>query len=216
MQGRAIVEALGSKAATSKIVMMNGDPGDPNTARFKEGALSELKGRVVIAKSYDTEKWLPSAAKANLSKAVKSIGLDNIAAVYSANDGMAGAIIDALKDDGVTKMPPVTGQDANLDAVQRIVAGRQQMTVYKSFLLEATNAAEMAVAKVQGKSIEFSALTEDTVDSPTQKDIPSMLVPVVALTKDNIKSTVIKDGVYTVKDICTAQYAADCAAIGLN
>ncbi|WP_406349027.1 sugar ABC transporter substrate-binding protein [Streptomyces sp. NBC_01597] len=216
VQGRAIVEALGSKAATSKIVMMNGDPGDPNTARFKEGALSELKGRVVIAKSYDTEKWLPSAAKANLSKAVKSIGLDNIAAVYSANDGMAGAIIDALKDDGVTKMPPVTGQDANLDAVQRIVAGRQQMTVYKSFLLEATNAAEMAVTKVRGQAIEFDALAEDSVDSPTQKDIPSMLVPVVALTKDNIKSTVIKDGVYTVKDICTAQYAADCAAIGLK
>ena len=74
----------------------------------------------------------------------------------------------------------------------------------------------MAVAKVQGRSIEFDALTRDKVDSPTQKNIPSLLVPVVALTKDNIKDTVIKDGVYTVKDICTAEYAADCAAIGLK
>jgi D-xylose transport system substrate-binding protein len=212
VQGRAITDALGDKAATSKIVMMNGDPGDPNTARFKEGALTELKGRVVIAKSYDTDKWLPSVAKANMKKAVQSLGLANIAAVYSANDGMAGAVIDALKEEGATKLPPVTGQDANLDAVQRIVAGEQRMTVYKSFLLEATN----AVDKVQGKSLEFDALTQDSVDSPTQKAIPAMLVPVVALTKGNIKATVIKDGVYTVKDICTAKYAADCAAIGLN
>ena len=216
VQGRSIVEALGSKAATSKIVMMNGSLADPNTARFKEGALSELKGRVVIAKSYDTKEWLPAVAKANMKKAIQSIGLDNIAAVYSANDGMAGAIIDALKDEGATKIPPITGQDANLDAVQRIVAGEQSMTVYKSFLLEATNAADMAVAKVQGHAIQFDALAQDTVDSPTQKAIPSMLVPVVALTKANIKSTVIKDGVYTVKDICTTKYAADCAAIGLK
>jgi len=216
VQGRSIVEALGSKAATSKIVMMNGSLADPNTARFKEGALSELKGRVVIAKSYDTKEWLPSVAAANMKKAVQSIGLDNIAAVYSANDGMAGAIIDALKDEGATKIPPITGQDANLDAVQRIVAGEQSMTVYKSFLLEATNAADMAVAKVQGHGIEFDSLTQDTVDSPTRKAIPLMLVPVVALTKANIKSTVIKDGVYTVKDICTTKYAADCAAIGLK
>jgi D-xylose transport system substrate-binding protein len=216
VQGRAIVDALGDKAGTSKIVMVNGSPADPNTARFHEGAVSELKGRVVVAKSYYTKEWLPEVAKANMQKAIKSVGLDNIAAVYSANDGMAGAVIDALKEAGVHKMPPVTGQDADLAAVQRIVAGEQRMTVYKSFLLEATGAADMAVAKVQGKAIEFDALAQDSVDSPTEKSIPAQLVPVVALTKDNIKATVIKDGVYTVKDICTAKYAADCAAIGLK
>lgn len=216
VQGRAIVDALGDKAATSKIVMMNGSPADPNTALFKEGALSELKGRVVIAKSYDTREWLPEVAKANMAKAIASVGLKNIAAVYSANDGMAGAVIDELEQSGATKLPPVTGQDANLDAVQRIVAGEQTMTVYKSFLLEAQGAAEMAVYKVQGRDIAFDAMTQDTIDSPTRKDIPAMLVPVVALTKSNIKDTVIKDGVYTVKDICTAKYAADCTAIGLK
>ncbi|MEV2210861.1 substrate-binding domain-containing protein [Streptomyces sp. NPDC050997] len=216
VQGRAIVGALGDKAATSKVVMMNGSVADPNTARFKQGALSELEGRVVIAKQYDTREWLPEVAEANMKQAIQSIGLSNIAAVYSANDGMAGAVIDAMKEAGATKIPPVTGQDANLDAVQRIVSGEQFMTVYKSFLLEADNAAEMAVAKVQGRSIEFEALTPDSVDSPTQKDIPSQLVKVVALTKDNIKDTVIQDGVYTAKQICTSKYASDCAAIGLE
>ncbi|MEU6550362.1 substrate-binding domain-containing protein [Streptomyces sp. NPDC046915] len=216
VQGRAILEALGGKAATSEVVMMNGDPADPNTGKFKEGALSELKNKVRLAKVYNTDKWAPDAAKANMEKAIQAIGLDNIAAVYSANDGMAGAVIEALKEAGAAKIPPVTGQDANLDAVQRVISGEQYMTVYKSFLEEATNAAEMAVYKVQGHDIQFDALAKDTADSPTEKKIPAALVPVVSLTKDNIKDTVIADGVYTVKQLCTQKYAADCAAIGLK
>jgi D-xylose transport system substrate-binding protein len=216
VQGRAIVDALGSKAATSKVVMMNGDPADPNTARFEKGALGELQGKVNIVKRYNTDKWSPAVAETNMKKAIKAYGLSDIAAVYSANDGMAGAVIKALKDAGATTIPPVTGQDANLDAVQRIVSGEQFMTVYKSFLLEAGTAADMAVSKVQGHGIEFDSFTQDTVDSPTQTDIPAALVPVVALTRNNIKQTVIKDDVYTVKQICTAEYAADCAAIGLT
>ncbi|GAB2721438.1 substrate-binding domain-containing protein [Streptomyces bullii] len=216
VQARSLLDELGGRASAGKVVMMNGDPADPNTALFKAGALSELQGKVNIVRQYDTAKWSPAIAKANMKKAIEAVGLNDIAAVYSANDGMAGAAIEALEEAGATEMPPVTGQDANLDAVQRIVAGRQFMTVYKSFLLEATNAAKIAVAKVQGRSIEFDALTRDRVDSPTQKDIPAMLVPVVALTKDNIEATVIKDGVYTVKEICTTRYAAACAAIGLD
>jgi len=216
VQGRALVGALGDKAETSKIVMMNGSPADPNTALFKKGALDELNGKVVIAEQYDTREWLPSVAKANMKAAIASVGLNNIAAVYSANDDMAGAVIDELKAAGATRIPPVTGQDASLAAVQRVVSGEQYMTVYKSFLLEATNAAQIAVYKIQGRDLQFDALVTDKVDSPTQKEIPSVLVPVVALTQDNIQQTVIKDDVYTVKQICTGQYAADCAAIGLK
>ncbi|MGW1952257.1 sugar ABC transporter substrate-binding protein [Streptomyces sp. NPDC001920] len=216
VQGRSLVEELGSARASSKVVMMNGDPADPNTARFKEGALGELEGEVDVVKKYDTDKWSPEVAEANMRKAIAAVGLADIAAVYSANDGMAGAVIKALKDAGATRMPPVTGQDANLDAVQRIVAGEQFMTVYKPFLAEATNAAKMAVYKVQGRDIEFDALTQDSVDSASEKGIPSNLVPVVAVTKDNIAKTVVRDGVYTVEQICTAEYKADCAAIGLR
>ncbi|WP_322621325.1 sugar ABC transporter substrate-binding protein [Streptomyces acidicola] len=216
VQGRAVVEALGERAKDSKVVMINGSVADPNTELVKQGALKQLQGSVVIAKSYYTKEWSPAVAKANTEKAIKSMGLSNIAAVYTASDGLAGAAIDALKEAGISKVPPVTGQDANLDAVQRVISGEQYMSVYKSFLLEANNAAEIAVAKVQGRSIEFDALTRDKVDSPTQEDIPSMLVPVVALTKDNIKETVIRDDVYTVKDICTPKYEAACQEIGLT
>jgi D-xylose transport system substrate-binding protein len=216
VQGRAVVEALGDKAATSKVVMMNGSKTDPNAAQFKKGALSELQDKVNVVRSYDTVDWKPENAKANMAQAISEVGLGNIAAVYSANDGMAGAVIDALKEAGADKIPPVTGQDADLAAVQRIIAGQQYMSVYKPYPEEATNAAEMAVARVQGRSIEFDALTRDSVDSPTDKKIPAMLVQVVALTKDNIKETVLKDSIYTVKELCTAKYATACGRAGLN
>jgi D-xylose transport system substrate-binding protein len=216
VQGKALLEALGTNASSKKIVMMNGSPTDPNAAQFKAGALGELNGKVVISKTYDTKDWDPAVGKANMEKAISAIGLSNIAGVYSANDGLAGAVIDAMKTMGVSKVPPVTGQDAELDAVQRIVRGEQYMSVYKSYPDEASAAAEMAVAKIQGRGIEFDALTRDKVDSPTTKKIPSQLMPVVALTKANIKETVIQDGIYTVKQICTASTKADCTAIGLK
>ncbi|MEU1195901.1 substrate-binding domain-containing protein [Streptomyces sp. NPDC005813] len=219
VQGKALLQAVqdeSGSATSKKIIMMNGSPTDPNAAQFKAGALSELKDKVVIAKTYDTTDWNPVNAKANMEKAITAVGLDNIAGVYSANDGLAGAVIDALKTAGVSKVPPVTGQDAELNAVQRIVKGDQYMSVYKSYPQEASAAAEMAVAKVQGRSIEFDALTRDKVDSPTNKGIPAQLVPVVDLTRENIDDTVIQDGIYTVKQICTAAYKAACNSAGLK
>ncbi|MFF9814376.1 sugar ABC transporter substrate-binding protein [Streptomyces sp. NPDC014006] len=217
VQGRTLLGALGEGADTSdRIVMMNGSPTDPNAGQFKRGALSELNGKVTIAKSYDTKDWDPKNAQANMAEAIAAIGAKKIAGVYSANDAMAGGIIKALKAAGVSTLPPITGQDAELDAVQRIVAGDQYMSVYKPYPTEAEAAAEMAVAKVQGRDIQFDALAGDTVDSPTQKDVPAQLVSVVALTKSNIKSTVVKDGIYKVPEICTAKYASACSAIGLK
>ena len=215
VQGRALLEALGGKAKSSKIVMMNGAVTDPNAAHVQEGrALGELDGKVEIGKEYDTKEWKPENAKANMQEAIVSLAGDNIAGVYSANDGMAGGIIAALKAAGVTTLPPVTGQDAELAAVQRIVAGEQFMSVYKPNAPEASAAAEMAILLARG--IGLGAMAQADIDSPTTKGIPSVLVPVVSLTKENIKDTVVKDGVYTVEEICTAKYKADCEEIGLT
>ncbi|WP_425265063.1 sugar ABC transporter substrate-binding protein [Streptomyces regalis] len=216
VQGRSLLEAMGEVDSSDKIVMMNGSLTDPNAKQFKAGALSELNGQVDVAKSYDTKDWKPENAEANMAQAIKAIGVNNIKGVYSANDGMAGGVIRALKAVGVTQLPPITGQDAELDGVQRIVAGEQYMSVYKSYPQEAESAAEMAVAKVQGHDIQFDSLTQDQVDSPTDQDIRALLVPVVALTQDNIKETVVADGIYQLSDICTAKYKAACAAIGLS
>ncbi|MGR6973361.1 sugar ABC transporter substrate-binding protein [Streptomyces cynarae] len=211
-QGQALLTALGSKAKSGKIVMMNGSVTDPNAAQFKKGAHEVLDGKVNIGKEYDTKDWKPENANANMEAAISALGKQNIIGVYSANDGMAGGIITALKAAGIKV--PVTGQDAELAGVQRIVTGEQYMSVYKPYPQEADVAAEMAVALAQGKSVD--SIAKDKVDSPTTKQVPSVIVPVVALTKDNIKDTVVKDGLWTVADICTAQYKSACNTIGLK
>lgn len=215
-QGKALAAALGSDTASKKIIMMNGSLTDPNAAQFKKGAESELKDKVIVAAEYDTKDWNPVNAKANMEKSIQAVGLSNIAGVYAANDGIAGAVIDVFKAAGVSKVPPVTGQDSELIAVQRIIKGDQYMSVYKSYPQEANAAAEMAVARVQGRTIEFDALTRDKVSSPTNKDVPSQLVPVVALTKENIENTVVQDGIYTVDKICTTAYKALCSSLGIK
>ncbi|MER6631647.1 substrate-binding domain-containing protein [Streptomyces sp. NPDC000987] len=212
-QGEALLKALGSKATkSSKIVMVNGSVTDPNAAQFKKGAHSVLDGKVTIAKEYDTKEWSPDNANSEMEAAISAVGAKNIAGVYSANDGMAGGIITALKAAGLSV--PVTGQDAELAGVQRIVAGEQYMSVYKPYAPEADAAAEMAVALAKGESLD--SIAKDKVSSGSATDVPSVLVPVTSLTKDNIKDTVVKDGVYSVSEICTGKYAAACKKIGLQ
>jgi D-xylose transport system substrate-binding protein len=212
-QGEALLEALGDKAKDGQIVMMNGSSTDPNAAQFKEGAHSVLDGKVKIGREYDTKEWKPENANANMEGAISAIGKDKIVGVYSANDGMAGGIITALKAAGISNIP-VTGQDAELAGVQRIITGEQYMSVYKSYPQEAAVAGEMAVALAQGKSLD--SIAKDKADSATTKGIPSVLVPVVSLTKDNIKETVIKEGFYTLDEICAGNYKAACDKIGLK
>ncbi|MEU6506275.1 MULTISPECIES: substrate-binding domain-containing protein [unclassified Streptomyces] len=212
-QGQALLKALGSKATkSSKIVMVNGSVTDPNAAQFKKGAHEVLDNKVTVAKEYDTKEWSPDNANSEMEAAISAVGKDNIAGVYSANDGMAGGIITALNGAGIKV--PVTGQDAELAGVQRIVAGTQYMSVFKSYPQEANVAAELAVAVAKGQ--DLSSLAKDKVSSGSAKDVPSVIVPVVSLTQDNINDTVIKQGYYTVSDICTADYKAACDKIGLK
>ena len=207
VQGKALLDTLGSKAKSGDIVMMNGAITDPNAAQYKKGALSVLDGKVKVGKSYDTKEWEPVNANSNMEAAISALGKDKIIGVYSANDGMAGGIITALKGAGFAKLPPVTGQDAELAAVQRILVDEQFMSVYKSYPQEAATAAEMAVALAKGEKLD-SITKGTTVDSSTTKKVPSVLVPVVSLTKDNIKDTVIKEGIYTTGEICAGKYKA--------
>ncbi|MEW1549787.1 substrate-binding domain-containing protein [Streptomyces tsukubensis] len=213
VQGEALLAALGDRAKSGKVVMMNGSVTDPNAALYKKGSHAVLDGKVDIGREFDTKEWKPENANSNMESAITALGKDKIIGVYSANDGMAGGIITALKAAGVTKLPPVTGQDAELAAVQRIVAGEQYQSVYKPYSGEANAAAEMAVALARGEKL--GAVAKDSVDSPTTKGVPSVLVPVVSLTKTNIKETVLKDGIYTLDEICTPKYRAACGALGL-
>ena len=129
---------------------------------------------------------------------------DSLVGVYAANDATAGGAIAALKAGGVRPLPTVTGQDAELTAIQRIVGGDQYMTIYKDLKREAEIAATQAVALLDGKTLVGQS--EETNGIPT-----TLLTPVI-VTIDNIMETVIADGFYTIEQICTPEYVRACAA----
>ncbi|KOG30638.1 ABC transporter substrate-binding protein [Streptomyces resistomycificus] len=213
LQGQALIDALGDKATPkSKVVMINGDDADPNAAQFKEGAHKALDGKVDIAYE-QSGLWKDTVAAQKMSAAITQLGAKNIAGVYAANDGMAGGIATVLKGAKISGIP-LTGQDAELAGIQRIVAGTQSSTVYKAFKPEADAAAQLAVNLLEGKSIDD--LATETLTSGSGDKVPSQLLTPVSVTVDNINDTVIKDKLYTVADICTADYAAACKKAGLE
>jgi D-xylose transport system substrate-binding protein len=215
-QGDSLLEALKSKGDDQgPIVMINGSPTDSNSAPYKEGAHSVLdKAGVKVAKEYDTPDWSPDKAQQQMDQAITSEGKDGFAGVYVANDGMAGGAIASLKRAGVDPSSlPVTGQDAEVAALQRILAGEQLMTVYQPIKQIASAAAELAVPLAQGE--KAPDIAKDSTNNG-KEDVPSVLVDTITITKDNIQDTVIKDGFVKADQICTADFADACAEAGIK
>lgn len=207
LQATAFVEALEAAGGGDGILMVNGSPTDSNAALFREGAhrVIDESGLRVLAE-YDTPGWNPDRAQDWVAGQIAQYD-DEIAGVYAANDATAGGAVSALKAANVDPFPIVTGQDAELAALQRIVSGDQYMTVYKAIKPQAELAAEVAVALLNGEE----------VTAPMETDgVPTTLLDPVAVTVDEILDTVVADGFWTVSDICTPQYADACEAAGIR
>jgi len=216
IQGQSLLDGLGSDAKGSSIVMVNGSPTDPSAGDYKEGAHQVLdKSGVKIAKEYDTPDWSPDKAQREMDQAVTALGKGQIAGVYSANDGMASGILAALKSAGIDPAKvPVTGGDAEVAALQRILAGEQYSTIYLTIKKQAETSAEIAVAVAQGKDVPAGLINARTDNG--QEKVPSVLLTPIAVTKDNIADTVIKDGFYDPSEICTGKYKSACDAAGIS
>jgi D-xylose transport system substrate-binding protein len=215
LQGDALLKALGTPAGKS-IIQINGAPTDNNAKLFKAGAHSVLDtSGVKIAKEYDTPDWSPDKAQTEMEQAITAVGKDKINGVLAANDGTGGGAIAAMKGAGIDpKKVPVTGQDAELAAIQRILAGEQYMTVYKAIIPEAEGAAELAVALAQGKPAPAGKVN-GKVDNGS-KQVESILLQPVVVTKANVNDTIIKDGFLKAAEICTAEYKSACTAAGIS
>lgn len=207
LQASALLDTLATTGVTDGILMVNGAPTDNNAALFKRGALKEFdaSGIKVLAK-FDTPDWSPDKAQDWVAGQLTQYN-GRISGVYAANDGTAGGAIAALKAANVSPLPPVTGQDAELAAIQRIVSGDQYMTIYKAIRKQASLAAEAVVALLQGQPVRADSVVNGT---------PTTLLKASVVTIDSIMGTVVADGIYTVAQICTPQYAADCAAAGIR
>ena len=218
LQATALMTAL-SGVTKPTIVMINGSPTDHNATLFKQGAHSVFDplvtaGKLTIAKEYDTPDWSPDQAQTEMTQALTALN-NKVDGVYAANDGTAGGAFAAMKAAGITTFPPLTGQDAQLDGIQRIISGQQYMTVYKAFLPEANAAADLAYDLATGTAVP-ATMTNGATTNNGSVDVPSILLTPVAVTKANVETTVVADGFWTVAQICTSDFAAACTAAGIK
>ena len=216
LQAQSLVDKLEQDGKQGGIVMINGAPTDNNAKLFKQGAHSVIDSSPFdVLKEYDTPEWLPSNAQRQMEQAITELGNDGFVGVYAANDGTAGGAIAAMKGAGIDpKTIPVTGQDAELAAIQRILSGEQYMTVYKAIKPEAEAAAELALALANGEQPRAGMVT-GKVDNG-QKQVDSVLLDPVAVTRDNVADTVIKDQFVPVDEVCSGAFAEACSAAGIS
>ena len=215
IQAQTLLDKLGSPNGKS-IVMVNGAPTDPSAGDYKKGAHEVFdKSGIKIAKEFDTPDWSPDKAQVQMEQSITDLGKDGFVGAYSANDGMAGGMIAAMKSAGIDPASkPVTGGDSEAAAIQRILIGEQYSTIYLAIKQQAETSAQLAVAAANGEDPP-AGLVEDEVDNGAKK-VPSVLLSPIAVTKDNIADTVIKDGFLTTAEICTGPYKAACKEAGLE
>ena len=178
---------------------IGGSPKDNNAFLVKKGSFNMIqpridKGDINLVLDKFSEDWRPDKAFENLKAYLDR--KKQIDAVICANDGTAFGAIQALQLYGLAGKVPVSGQDAELPACQRIVQGLQTVTVYKPIRLLAQKAAQIAVFMAQKKDIEAN----NTVDNGAVK-VPSYLIEPLAVTKDNMDDTIIKDGFHSREDV---------------
>lgn len=213
LQGEALLAALGPRAASARIVWLEG-PALAGLQSDRERAVrSVLRGRVRTITTYRPARWDASDAYALMAGAVATMGAHRVDGVYAANDVLAAGAISALEAAHITPLPPVVGQDAELSAVQRVLDGRQYMTVHKRVENEADAAAAMAVALSRGQKVD--GMAEDTVNNGTASRVPTIWAGAEPVTAGTVKDTVVKDRTYTVAQICTSSYRAACVKAGL-
>ena len=233
LQGESLSKKLASDGSPNgPIVRINGSPTDNNAKLFGEGAASAFsQAGVQVAKEFDTPDWSPDQAQTEMDQAITALGKTGFKGVYAMNDGTAGGAIAAMSAAGIDpKTVPTTGQDAELEAVQRILTGDQYMTVFKATRPEATDAAKIAVALAQGKPIPTTGLLgQQTKTNNGSTDVPSVLLTPIAVTKDGSAGTssvssaefggqklVAPDGYWTADQVCTAEFQSACQAAGLS
>ncbi len=219
LQAQSLVEKLKADGKSGSIVMINGSPTDNNAKLFKQGAHSVIDtSGFKVGKEYDTPDWSPDKAQTEMEQAITALGKTGFVGVYAANDGTGGGAIAALKGQGIKPLPPVTGQDAELAAVQRVLTGEQYMTVYKAIKPEAEKTAEWAVNLANGNTQAAAALATSKVNNG-QEDVPSIILTPVAVTKATAKETIgqmITDGFLKADQICAGPVATACQQAGIS
>jgi len=189
MQAQYLVE----RAPKGNYILIGGAPTDNNAKMFRDGQMKVLKpladkGDIKIVADQWARDWLAEEALKHTENAL-TMNNNDVAAVVASNDATAGGAIQALITKKLNGKVLVSGQDADLAGLQRIVDGSQSMTVYKPVTILANRAAEAAVALAKKEKVETSMKVNNG-----KIDVPSILLEPISVDKNNLDATVIKDG----------------------
>ena len=192
LQAKSVVEAK----PEGNYFLMGGSPVDNNAKLFRKGQMKVLQplidsGKIKVVGDQWVDSWLAEKALQIMENALTA-NKNNIDAVVASNDATAGGAIQALSAQGLSGKVAISGQDADLAAIKRIVDGTQTMTVYKPITKLADKAAEIAVTLGKNEKPTPNAELNNGL-----KNVPSYLLEPIAVNKDNIDDTIIKDGFHT-------------------
>ena len=207
LQGKYLIDNL---PKGSDVAIVNGlDQGIGDV--FKKGVQSALDPAFAdgtLKKAFETDTdWDPVTGQTKMTQALTATN-DQIAGVVATNDGLAGGVVAALQSRHLAGKVLVTGQDATIAGLQRILTGTQSMTVFKNIAEEVSAAAKVAVGLAQGKPDAVSSVATSTTSNGTS-EVPSLILTPIAVTKANIQ-TVVDDKVFTWTQICNGIPASDC------
>lgn len=189
------------------VLQINGSPTDAAAGLIRDGIHRGLKasGYTTLAE-FDTPEWAPPKAQEWAAGQITRFG-DKIKGVVAANDGTGGGAIAAFKAAGVQPVPPVTGNDATIAALQLIIASDQYNTISKPSEIVAAAAAKVAVELIQGKKPQASTTLYNT---------PSQLFTPAVITAKNIKAEIFDKKIQTYAQVCTGDYTAACQKLGIE
>jgi ABC-type xylose transport system substrate-binding protein len=204
---QSLVDHLKPAEAGQGILIVNGSPTDNAAGLIKQGIHSAVDAsKYKVLAEYDTPDWDPKKAQDWVAGQITQFG-DKIIGVVAANDGTGGGAIAAFKAAGVKSVPPVTGNDSEIAAIQRIVSGDQYNTISKPIRIVAEAAANASFAFLKGESPKSDA---EVFGSPAQIFTPKVV------TSENVKTIIFDGKIYTSQEVCTANYAAACKTLGVN
>ncbi len=220
LMGQGLTKCLDDmKKSKANIVYINGKPTDNNAALFKSGYAGNLQPKI-DAGDYklvgdQTGEWDATIAGTAFEQ-IYAKNNGNVDGVVSANDTMAGGIIARLKANGLAGKVPVTGQDASVEGLQRLLNDTQCMTVYKDTNLEAKAASDLAIALINGDQEKADSMASGKVkDTELGVDVPSVLAEPELIYKDGV-AKVISDGFQTKEAVCTGAFAQLCTENGVQ
>jgi D-xylose transport system substrate-binding protein len=198
--GELQAQYLRNRAPSGNYILLGGAPTDYNAKLIREGQVAALedavkRGDIKIVADPWTPDWQADEAEKLTTAALKK-AQNKVVAIVASNDITAGGAIKALEKAGLAGKVLVSGQDANLEAVRRLVGGTQAMTVYKPLRPLARNAAQEAVRMAKGEKVEGTS----TIDAGSKK-VPAVLFTPTVVHKGLVDQILIHEKFHTREQV---------------